>query len=465
MPFFKTKGKIVYYAHVPKCAGSSVEDYLAERFGSISGLNRRFKPRRETNWTATSPQHMTAAELDQIFAPGFFDCGFSVVRDPAARVVSAFHYHRDYGKRIPADVTFADFVSGIESFSFRDHRRYDNHFLPQAAFVPEWCVAFKMEEGLAAVERWLDQQTEESVSATIPDSFKGGYKKDPLAPDVVRVIERFYDMDYRRFGYEKSLAEDSQDGSIFAATVLPDVLETPKLKNTVGVFIHVFYEDVLPKIMERVKRIPFDCSVYISTTPANDLDFIRAHAPGAEIRVFQNRGRDIWPKIWGFQDKYDAHQYILHLHTKKSTHSKNLQCWADHIFDSILGGDRPRQIVTYMETHSDLGIVAPSVPAASQRYCDWRGNLPAARPLAKKLGIKVEKTPHPFRFPAGSMFWARADILRRFSSLSLPQSYFPAESGQVDGTPAHAVERLLGVTAEATGARLVYVDHPKDLDQ
>jgi hypothetical protein len=43
MPYVTAAGKLIYFAHVPKAGGSSVENYLAARFGPLAMLDR--------NWT------------------------------------------------------------------------------------------------------------------------------------------------------------------------------------------------------------------------------------------------------------------------------------------------------------------------------------------------------------------------------------------------------------------------------
>ena len=53
-------------------------------------------------------------------------------------------------------------------------------------------------------------------------------------------------------------------------------------------------------------------------------------------------------------------------------------------------------------------------------------------------------------FPVSSMFWARTDAIRELFSIS-DLLDFANECGQVDGTMAHAVERIFDLLAEKNG--------------
>lgn len=55
------------------------------------------------------------------------------------------------------------------------------------------------------------------------------------------------------------------------------------------------------------------------------------------------------------------------------------------------------------------------------------------------------------------MFWGRSAAIRPLLYLRLGPEHFPPEAGPVDGTLAHAVERMLGVTALTQGYHILPV--------
>jgi lipopolysaccharide biosynthesis protein len=76
----------------------------------------------------------------------------------------------------------------------------------------------------------------------------------------------------------------------------------------------------------------------------------------------------------------------------------------------------------------------------------WGANRDTVDYLARRLGIDAPD-PASDRFIAGSMFWARLAALRPLLDAQLDEWEFEPEAGQVDGTFAHAIERVVLLAA------------------
>ncbi|PTE12610.1 rhamnan synthesis F family protein, partial [Pseudogemmobacter blasticus] len=235
--------------------------------------------------------------------------------------------------------------------------------------------------------------------------------------------------------------------------------QTPAASSRPGVFLHLYYSDLAPVFAKRLAHISCPFDLYVSTDTAEKADFIRGCLPAAEIRVLENRGRDVWPKLYGFRDVYARHDIVLHLHGKKSPHSAALDEWLEHILDCLVGSaDEVNRILSLFDTIPRLGMVKPVTFKAALSAAHWGANREIARELAWRMKIEA---PLPddgkLRFPAGSMFWARRDAIQPLLDLDLRPEHFPPEAGQVDGTVAHAIERMLGVVCKVNGHHILPV--------
>lgn len=206
MPIFKVAGKLCYFAHVPKCAGTSIEDYLGERFGQLAFLDRKYNANKAGQFRTASPQHILASDLAVFFPMGFLDQSFAVVRHPVDRIVSAFHYHRDRERNIKSKVSFKEWVKRLADFGPKSHQDFDNHFRPQAAFIPKKSRVFKLENGLDKVEAWLDDIAGDKHTTGIPNHFAGDYKPPRIAFETLEALEQLYAADFEAFGYERRAA-------------------------------------------------------------------------------------------------------------------------------------------------------------------------------------------------------------------------------------------------------------------
>ena len=155
-----------------------------------------------------------------------------------------------------------------------------------------------------------------------------------------------------------------------------------------GVFLHLYHADLAPVFAERLAQMPCDYRLYVSTDTEAKAEGIRAALPQAEIRVLDNRGRDIWPKLYGFRDAHARHDIVLHLHGKKSLHSGKLDEWLDHILTSLMGSQGEiARILSFFDSIPRLGMVMPGVFRNVLNAAHWGANHDIARELAHRLGL------------------------------------------------------------------------------
>ncbi len=209
MPFFKINHQLVYYAHVPKCGGSSIANYLRDRFGPLAFYNTDFHKTPEAlRWTRSSPQHVDAGAMGALIPPSYFAAMFAFVRHPVARVVSSYHFQAEVEQVLEDGIGFSDWLQSIAVPDPDQPFAFDNHIRPMSDIVPEGATVFHLEYGADQLVPWLDALAggPDGARAIPPENVRGqhvqtsGGKVTPTADDLA-LIARIYAEDFRRFGY------------------------------------------------------------------------------------------------------------------------------------------------------------------------------------------------------------------------------------------------------------------------
>lgn len=213
--------------------------------------------------------------------------------------------------------------------------------------------------------------------------------------------------------------------------------------------LHSWYLDVLPDMLTRIQNSGVDFRIIATTTPDKAEGVRRIfmeHGISAEFEVAENHGRDILPFLRvAHRLVEEGEDVVLKLHTKRSKHRKNGDEWRTELLERLLDPTRAARVIEAFAHDPSLGIVGPEGHLQPlSRFMG--GNSEALRYLTARTGLG--EINGDTEFFAGSMFWIRLKALRPLLNSHLSKCEFESEAGQIDGTLAHAVERIMVLSAK-----------------
>ncbi len=265
---------------------------------------------------------------------------------------------------------------------------------------------------------------------------------------------------YTRFNFQRIIeGRPSQDSSILA-------------QKTIAVHLHLFYLDLVPELVSYLNNIPFSFDLFISIPEQIQYDAVKLqadfsaikHLHNVTIKSTTNRGRDIGPMLCTFKEDLQKYDFLLHIHTKKSPHGDILRHWRQFIFNHLL---RSQDTVTYILQllATDTAMVAPPdfIYLYHSEVWDW-GNLEKAQEVIdhSALHIDLKEIAPCAKFPQGTMFWCRTDMLKDLLAMNFTYEDFPQEPIPPNGTIAHALERLFFIWNYDKPTRCCLIYHDQD---
>lgn len=206
MPLLEANGRRIFFAHIPKTGGSSVEAYMAAK-GQLSLMS----PGRPLPGEPVTAQHYHRELYLPKLAGTRVDAWFAILRDPVDRLISEYCFRLRRGPGLHAldpriwfgrwpvklegrsrHLTFAEWVDAAFGACRRDPCVNDNHIRPQADFVCDGMTLFAFEEGLEPVFRWIDAQTDGlPVEGRFEVKRNSGRRPD-VTPALRQKISDFY---------------------------------------------------------------------------------------------------------------------------------------------------------------------------------------------------------------------------------------------------------------------------------
>jgi hypothetical protein len=205
MPLFLAGNNLIFFAHVPKSGGSSVEEYLLRRFG-VALLRERFDGRgriprgdKPHRGIIVPVNHLAKDDLVALL-PETNVHSFALVRNPIARISSEYRFQA--GRSKISRVGFPIWLRTVLSAAGKEPRIYQNHIRPQSDLVPEDAEVFRLEDGMDNLVEWIDRTFGKPFDGT---SIQHLQKSTPIPLKLYRqditLLRDFYAEDFRRFGY------------------------------------------------------------------------------------------------------------------------------------------------------------------------------------------------------------------------------------------------------------------------
>lgn len=216
----------------------------------------------------------------------------------------------------------------------------------------------------------------------------------------------------------------------------------------VAIVIHAYYPDIFNEILQNLSDTDkYKIKLFV-TTPDHQVSLIEnqliSHGMAYQILSVNNRGRDISPLIQILKEIHQQHfSFIVKVHTKKSKHRSDGTVWRKDLFVKLLKKSILEKNIQYLVDHPEVGILAPEGHLVPMNHY-IAANEKTISKLSARLGVEMD-TVMRLHFVAGTMFTARIDALLPLLTLSFDDTDFEMEKGQLDGTLAHALERLISV--------------------
>ena len=252
--------------------------------------------------------------------------------------------------------------------------------------------------------------------------------------------------------FDRLRKECAEKLGISRELITKEVYPFPEGKK-IAVHLHLFYVDMIPEISRSLQHIdgPFD--LFVSVVKKDD-EFLKEVETGFRSRLFymdklnirtvENRGRDMAP-FFEWMEELSAYDFICHIHSKKSLHTSAHAAWAPFLFQHLFGRNTKdmNRIFHLMDKENAKVVYPPDYTRMETEPSGWGSNVEFAADVLKMDAETLEKEFPVIDFPQGSMFWSTGKVIKKLQSLGIKTEDFPPEPIGVDGTIAHALERLL----------------------
>ncbi len=243
--------------------------------------------------------------------------------------------------------------------------------------------------------------------------------------------------------------------------VLPKSISVQKKKrDDVGIFIHLFYEDLKEICFSYIKEVVKICDVYITTSKPCIQEYIQnecrfLNIDNCHIKLVQNRGHDIASLVVHHKNDILKYKYFCFTHDKKSFHIKNRETALIWFYDlwenTVASSDFIFNVIKTFDTNDLLGFLTVPQPFWDDFLFNmdniWNNSYPDVVDLIKKLNLNCKISFDKSSFSIGTAFWAHTSVVQPlFDNFTMED--FPQDGV---GNLSYAVERIFPYIAQHLG--------------
>lgn len=344
------------------------------------------------------------------------------------------------------------------SVEFEDLRNYSGYPLmmcPKKLVEERRCPIFKKRSFFHMVDDFLKNTTGEQTSELFEYlRYHTDYDVDMIWDTILR--------NYHQYDIVKNLN---------LTYVLPtnqydrEALEKQTADHKVALVMHLYFEDLLEESYRHVSSMPENADIYLTTdTPEKKaaIEKVFAGLPchKLEVRLIENRGRDVSSLLVGVKDVIMDYDLVCFAHDKKTAQVKPGTIGASFAykcFENTLSNKAyVANVIRTFANNPRLGILSPPEPNHSTFFTtigfEWGPNYNVTRKLAKELGLTVPMNVlAPPVAPLGTMFWFRPKAMKPLYDRNWEYKDFPPEPNKIDGTLLHAIERIYPFVVQQSG--------------
>jgi len=231
-----------------------------------------------------------------------------------------------------------------------------------------------------------------------------------------------------------------------------------------GLHIHLYYMDLYIDFLEYLIEFPYPFDLFITFTDIVYekliyICFSQKLIPNLnkiKAILVQNRGRDVGPWLVEMKNIHLEYDFFGHFHTKKNIEIGFGDEWRSYLLNNLIKKNSIIDIMGLFLSNSNLGIIYPPMYKDVCNVIKSVGDPPfqeldKVNNFLVRIGLPEINNCNEVLFSAGTMFWYRPIALKKLFCKDLSFNDFPEEPIGINGTLAHAIERLPSYVASNAG--------------